>query len=452
MPRNGAGLYTLPAGQPVVTGTTISSTVFNTLTADLAAEMTNSTDKDGQTVLTNDWDWNGNAAIMDVDGDSKQQMSTDDQWDLTLGGVLELSLNGTKADNLDDIASLTPTNSNFMVGDDTDWVLEPPLTARTSLGLGTGDSPTFAGLTLTAALTVANGGSGAATFGDGFLLLGSGTGAFTALDVTAKGSIVAGDGITDPIALAVGANDTVLRADSAQASGLKYEALSVSMTSETFNSSGTWTKPATVDHIWYILIGGGGGGGSASGGGGGAGGQIQFGFIAVSDDITVTIGAGGATGAPGATGSNSTFAVGAVVTALGGGGGSNAAGANVAGNAGGAGSSAAGGGGGGNSGPGQNGRGTNGDTAQTGGQSTSSGNYGGHAASSGTNPGGGGGKGLFGFGGGGGGGSVSGTDGQGVDGGGNGNGSSGTANTGGGGGGLGGAGGSGVAIIRHFTI
>ena len=61
---------------------------------------------------------------------------------------------------------------------------------------------------------------------DGHVLLGSGTGAVTALDVTAKGSILAGDGTTDPVALAVGTNDYVLTADSSEASGLKWAAVS----------------------------------------------------------------------------------------------------------------------------------------------------------------------------------------------------------------------------------
>ena len=36
MPRNGSGTYQLPAGQPVVTGTVISSSTFNTLTDSVA--------------------------------------------------------------------------------------------------------------------------------------------------------------------------------------------------------------------------------------------------------------------------------------------------------------------------------------------------------------------------------------------------------------------------------
>lgn len=48
MPRNSSGTFSLPAGQPVVTGTTIDATVFNTLTADLASEITDSLDRSGK--------------------------------------------------------------------------------------------------------------------------------------------------------------------------------------------------------------------------------------------------------------------------------------------------------------------------------------------------------------------------------------------------------------------
>lgn len=46
-----------------------------------------------------------------------------------------------------DLAALDVTNGNFIVGDGSNWVEESGATARTSLGLGTGDSPTFAGIT-----------------------------------------------------------------------------------------------------------------------------------------------------------------------------------------------------------------------------------------------------------------------------------------------------------------
>ena len=47
---------------------------------------------------------------------------------------------------------------------------------------------------------VADGGTGASSLTDGYVLLGSGTGAITALDVTADGAMLVGDGSGDPVA------------------------------------------------------------------------------------------------------------------------------------------------------------------------------------------------------------------------------------------------------------
>jgi uncharacterized protein YaiE (UPF0345 family) len=49
MARNGSGTYNLPAGNPVTTGTTISSTWANNTLADMATALTGSVASDGQT-------------------------------------------------------------------------------------------------------------------------------------------------------------------------------------------------------------------------------------------------------------------------------------------------------------------------------------------------------------------------------------------------------------------
>jgi hypothetical protein len=63
MSRNGSGTYTLPAGNPVVTGTTISSTWANNTLTDLASAMTGSVASDGQTPMTGSLDMNSNQVI-----------------------------------------------------------------------------------------------------------------------------------------------------------------------------------------------------------------------------------------------------------------------------------------------------------------------------------------------------------------------------------------------------
>ena len=52
MSRNGSGTYNLPAGNPVVTGTTISSTWANNTLTDIANALTGSLAADGQTTAT----------------------------------------------------------------------------------------------------------------------------------------------------------------------------------------------------------------------------------------------------------------------------------------------------------------------------------------------------------------------------------------------------------------
>lgn len=54
MSRDGSGNYSLPAGNPVVTNTVISSTWANNTLADIAAALTQSLSKDGQTTPTAD--------------------------------------------------------------------------------------------------------------------------------------------------------------------------------------------------------------------------------------------------------------------------------------------------------------------------------------------------------------------------------------------------------------
>ena len=60
MSRNGSGQYNLPAGNPVVTGTTISSTWANTTLSDIQNALTQSIAADGQTPVTGNIAMGGN--------------------------------------------------------------------------------------------------------------------------------------------------------------------------------------------------------------------------------------------------------------------------------------------------------------------------------------------------------------------------------------------------------
>ena len=60
-----------------------------------------------------------------------------------------ISFSYLKNRSLSDLTALTPSDGAVVIGDGSKWVSESGATARTSLGVGTGDSPTFAGLDLT---------------------------------------------------------------------------------------------------------------------------------------------------------------------------------------------------------------------------------------------------------------------------------------------------------------
>lgn len=112
---------------------------------------------------------NGNVAMWD---DESQEIGVDVQaWDT----------------QLDDIAALTITDGNIIVGDGTNWIAESGATARTSLGLGTGDNVTFTNVIGTGTLGV----TGISTLGvinaSGLASLNAGInvdGVFTVADTT----------------------------------------------------------------------------------------------------------------------------------------------------------------------------------------------------------------------------------------------------------------------------
>lgn len=82
MSRNGSGTYSLPAGNPVVSGTTISSTWANTTLNNIAAALTDSLAADGQTTATGNLKMGANRitgladGIADTDAASLGQVNT----------------------------------------------------------------------------------------------------------------------------------------------------------------------------------------------------------------------------------------------------------------------------------------------------------------------------------------------------------------------------------------
>jgi len=77
---------------------------------------------------------------------------------------------------------------------------------------------------LSSTLAVSSGGTGATSLTANGVLIGNGTSAVTAVDMSTKGSLLAGDGSGNPSTLGVGTNNFVLTADSSEATGLKWAA------------------------------------------------------------------------------------------------------------------------------------------------------------------------------------------------------------------------------------
>jgi hypothetical protein len=87
MSRNGSGTYTLPAGNPVVTGTTISSTWANNTLSDIASALTDSVAADGQTTMAGQLDLGNNKIINLANGTNSADAVTFSQLNTAIAGV-----------------------------------------------------------------------------------------------------------------------------------------------------------------------------------------------------------------------------------------------------------------------------------------------------------------------------------------------------------------------------
>jgi len=171
MSRNGSGTYSLPAGNPVVTGTTISSTWANNTLTDIATALTGSLAADGQTTATGNLKMGSNRITGLADGIASTDAATVSQ--LPSGALFLL-----KASNLSDVANATTARGN--------------LTAAKS-----GANSDITSLTgLTTPLTVAQGGTGAATLTANNVLLGNGTSAPQVVAPSTTGNVLTSNGTT----------------------------------------------------------------------------------------------------------------------------------------------------------------------------------------------------------------------------------------------------------------
>jgi len=254
MSRNGSGTYNLPAGNPVVTGTTISSSWANTTLNDIATALTGSLAADGQTPVTGNFNVNNNRITNLADPSSAQDGATKAYVDTADALAL------LKANNLSDVANATTARGN--------------LTAAKS-----GANSDITSLTgLTTPLTVAQGGIGAATLTANAVVLGNGTSAVTTVAPSTSGNVLTSNGTTwaSTAPSIVGAKG------------------------QSFTSSGTFTIPTGITAVKVTVIGGGGNGGNAGGGqrggGGGAGGTAISYLTSLTSGNTISVTVGAAVG------------------------------------------------------------------------------------------------------------------------------------------------------------
>jgi len=87
MSRNGSGTYNLPAGNPVVTGTTISTTWANTTLSDIAGALTGSVASDGQTPMSANLNMATNKIVNLADPANPQDAATKTYTDTAISSL-----------------------------------------------------------------------------------------------------------------------------------------------------------------------------------------------------------------------------------------------------------------------------------------------------------------------------------------------------------------------------
>jgi hypothetical protein len=114
MSRNGSGTYSLPAGNPVVSGTTITTTWANNTLTDIANTLTASVASDGQTPMTGALNMGSNKIISVTDPTNAQDAATKAYTDAAITGLSSTYLQ--KANNLSDVTSASTSRTNLGLG------------------------------------------------------------------------------------------------------------------------------------------------------------------------------------------------------------------------------------------------------------------------------------------------------------------------------------------------
>ena len=256
MSRNGSGTYTLPAGNPVVTGTTITTTWANTTLNDVASSLTGSVAADGQTPMSGSLNMANNKIIAVLDPTLAQDAATK----LYVDTADALAL--LKANNLSDVASATTSRTNLVAaksGANSDITSLTGLTTPLTVGQGgTGSaSTTYCNLTtnVTGTLPVTNGGTGVTTStGSGANVLGTSP---TIATPTITGNITDGTYTTSVASTAQGTAKAWVNFNGTTASPSTIRA-SYNVTSVTKNGTGDYTinlTTALADANGAVVVG-----------------------------------------------------------------------------------------------------------------------------------------------------------------------------------------------------
>ena len=111
MSRNGSGTYSLPIGNPVVTGTTISSTWANSTLTDIASALTGSLASDGQTTASGNLNMGTNRIVNTDDPTNPQDVATKNYVDTYVGALGSMS-----TQDADDVAITGGSISSILEG------------------------------------------------------------------------------------------------------------------------------------------------------------------------------------------------------------------------------------------------------------------------------------------------------------------------------------------------
>ena len=220
------------AGQPIHNGLT-NITQLNLKKLQVASTssgaITIATHADGHLLLTL---VEASLDLSNCDNSSSGFLSTVNLASNVGSTILPVANGGTGASTL--------TDGGILLGSGTGAITAMAVLAKGSLVVGDGatdpqaltvgtngyflvaDSTQSLGVKWNQTLGVANGGTGANSLTSNGALIGNGTGAVTAVDMSTKGHLLVGDGSGNPQTLAVGTDGHILQADSTTTTGLSY--------------------------------------------------------------------------------------------------------------------------------------------------------------------------------------------------------------------------------------